>query len=102
MGDERFLFEFAFRSTVEQIMKGEWCRKNLLVQLQWWSALIGAINNSELPSSVWTRLVGLPLQSWPQKAFQSYWRQLWRLVGYGGDDATSESLEMGQDKRGGK
>lgn len=41
MGNGNFLFEFADRTTVEQVISGDWIRNKVILQLKWWSPTMG-------------------------------------------------------------
>lgn len=59
MGDGKFLFQFASKMSAEQVMKGRWQWKNNIICFQSWWPLIGGLLKDR-PSTVWTRVVGLP------------------------------------------
>lgn len=71
MGDGNFLFEFATRSTAEQVIVGDWVWNNSKIRLDWWTPTIVATNRENRPSSTWTRNVGLPLHLWSQTTFRA-------------------------------
>ncbi|WMV18930.1 hypothetical protein MTR67_012315 [Solanum verrucosum] len=71
MGEGIFLFEFASKTTAEQVVEGDWVWKNSPVKMQWWSPTIGTSADYDRPKSTWVRVVGLPLHLWAQKTFKA-------------------------------
>ncbi|KAH0665318.1 hypothetical protein KY285_026524 [Solanum tuberosum] len=71
MGEGIFLFEFASKTTAEQVVEGDWVWKNFPVKMQWWSPTIGTSADYGRPKSTWVRVVGLPLHLWAQKTFKA-------------------------------
>lgn len=43
MGNKNFPFKFASKATVEQVMNGDWLRKQMHIRFQWWRPKVGAI-----------------------------------------------------------
>ncbi|KAG5569758.1 hypothetical protein H5410_059524 [Solanum commersonii] len=70
MGNDYFLFEFALRVTVEQVIEGDWEWRNNPVILQWWNPTIGTRCGRSKENSTWVKIVGLPLHFWDQKIFK--------------------------------
>ncbi|KAF3641665.1 hypothetical protein FXO37_22872 [Capsicum annuum] len=70
MGQNRFLFEFPSKTTVEYILRGNWSWKLHRLRLQWWSPTVESIPCSAAIEQVWIRLVGLPLHLWSQNVFK--------------------------------
>lgn len=71
MGVGIFLFEFASKTTAEQVVEGDWVWKNFPVKMQWWSPIIGTSVDCGRPKSIWVRVVGLPMHLWAQKTFKA-------------------------------
>ncbi|KAG5574849.1 hypothetical protein H5410_054983 [Solanum commersonii] len=70
MGNDFFLFEFALRVTVEQVIEGDWEWRNNPVILQWWNPTIGTRCGRGKENSTWVKIIGLPLHFWDQKIFK--------------------------------
>ncbi|KAF3635734.1 hypothetical protein FXO37_25838 [Capsicum annuum] len=70
MAVHTFLFEFPNKHMTEQIVQREWIWRKLMVQLQWWTSLIGCISAQHKRESTWIRAMGLPLHLWFNETFQ--------------------------------
>ncbi|KAF3633184.1 hypothetical protein FXO38_25717 [Capsicum annuum] len=46
-GNNLFLFEFACKAMVEQVMNGEWLWKRAQINFQWWSPTVGAVETEK-------------------------------------------------------
>ncbi|KAK6776326.1 hypothetical protein RDI58_027327 [Solanum bulbocastanum] len=71
MGEGFFLFEFASKVTAEQVVKGDWVWRNLLVKMQWWSPTVCASAGGDRTNAIWIRVVGLPLHFWEHHTFKA-------------------------------
>lgn len=65
------MFEFAMKTTAEQVIAGECIWNNSRVQLEWWSPTLVATNMENKPISTWTKIVGLPLHLWSETVFKA-------------------------------
>lgn len=70
-GEGLFLFEFASKVTMEQVVEGDQVWRNFLVKMQLWSSIVCTSARREIPNTIWIRVVGLPLHFWEHHTFKA-------------------------------
>lgn len=70
LNGNQFLFEFQSKRDAENVLSGRWKRNNHHRELDWWTAVTGAIPAQKHFDWFWVRILGLSLHLWSEEVMK--------------------------------